>query len=437
MARPALTGTRIRERRLMLGVRQADLARQAGISASYLNLIEHNRRKIGGKLLIDIARHLGVESSALTQGAEAALLQELREAAVGHEGAGADLPRIEEFIGRFPGWAQLLADSAGRIARLERTVERLTDRMAHDPHLAASLHELLSTVTAISSTASILVETDDIDPEWQSRFHRNIHEESQRLTEGAQALVSYLDTMNDDAGVNSSPQEELEAFLRGTGYHIAGLEREEAPSTERLLDAVPELVSAPARALARDYLQRYRQDARQMPLQDFVQCGREHAWDPGAVARALGMDLTAVFRRMAALPLPAVGFPIGLVICDASGTLTFRKPIEGFALPRFGAACPRWPLYQALSRPVLPIRARIEAAGRIPQHFVAYAICQPQGRAGFDDPQVLEAAMLLMPDREGSETGVLPALQVGASCRICPVQACPARREVSILRDGF
>ena len=38
-----LTGTRIRERRLALSRRQADVARAAGISPAYLNLIEHNR----------------------------------------------------------------------------------------------------------------------------------------------------------------------------------------------------------------------------------------------------------------------------------------------------------------------------------------------------------------------------------------------------------
>lgn len=67
MPRSALTGTRIRERRTVLGLRQAELARLSGISPSYLNLIEHNRRRIGGKLLVEIARHLGVEASALTR----------------------------------------------------------------------------------------------------------------------------------------------------------------------------------------------------------------------------------------------------------------------------------------------------------------------------------------------------------------------------------
>lgn len=70
----SMTGSRIRERRVMQGIKQAVLANDIGISASYLNLIEHNRRRIGGKLLLDIAARLEVEPQALTEGAEAALL---------------------------------------------------------------------------------------------------------------------------------------------------------------------------------------------------------------------------------------------------------------------------------------------------------------------------------------------------------------------------
>ena len=80
MVADTLTGSRIRDRRLIRGLRQADLARKIGISTSYLNLIEHNRRRIGGKLLNALADALDVEVSVLNQGAEASLIAALREA---------------------------------------------------------------------------------------------------------------------------------------------------------------------------------------------------------------------------------------------------------------------------------------------------------------------------------------------------------------------
>ena len=109
MNKDSLTGSRIRERRVIAGLKQADLAQQAGISASYLNLIEHNRRRIGGKLLLNIAHLLGVEPSALTEGAEAALIASLREAANDVGRGVAEVERVEEFAGRFPGWAEVPA----------------------------------------------------------------------------------------------------------------------------------------------------------------------------------------------------------------------------------------------------------------------------------------------------------------------------------------
>ncbi len=155
MTRDALTGSRIRERRVMAGQKQADLAKRIGISASYLNLIEHNRRRIGGKLLLNIAAALGVEPTALTEGAEAALIATLREAADDARLSGPEATRADEFAGRFPGWADVLATAQRRIATLERTVETLTDRLAHDPHLAAPLPEPPTPAAAGSNSGGL------------------------------------------------------------------------------------------------------------------------------------------------------------------------------------------------------------------------------------------------------------------------------------------
>ena len=69
MERSAFAGSRIRERRVALGLRQAEVALRAGISGSYLNLIEHNRRRIGGKVLLNIAAALETDPGALAEGA--------------------------------------------------------------------------------------------------------------------------------------------------------------------------------------------------------------------------------------------------------------------------------------------------------------------------------------------------------------------------------
>ncbi len=435
MARDTLTGSRIRERRSIAGLKQADLARQVGVSASYLNLIEHNRRRIGGKLLLNIAQVLGVEPSMLTQGAEAALIATLREAAADAGAVAAEIDRADEFAGRFPGWAEVLAGAHRRIASLERTVETLSDRLTHDPHLAASLHEVLSTATAIRSTASILAETGELEPEWRDRFHRNLNEESRRLAESSKALVSYLDESDDAEDRRGVPQEEVEAFLVARGHHFAALETGETDPAGLIREA-RELTSAAARTIARAVLDRYRDDARAMPLKAFQKAVAAQGADPLALSETFAADLAAVFRRLAALPRGALGGDVGLVICDASGSIVFRKQIEGFALPRFGESCPLWPMFTALGRPLVPIRRRVSQIGRSALLFDCLAVAQPVGAPAFETDPLYQSTMLILPVKGAGDTA-RPAQPVGSSCRVCTRAECRARREPSILREGF
>ncbi|MBT0958641.1 DUF2083 domain-containing protein [Alphaproteobacteria bacterium KMM 3653] len=432
MPATALTGSRIRARRIALALKQGDVAAQAGISPSYLNLIEHNRRRIGGRLLNDIARALRCDATALAEGADATLLDALREAAATHPDAAeaGDMEALEDFAGRFPGWARRLAASHARAEGAARQVDALTDRLAHDPELSAALHEVLSTVTAIHSAASILVETKDIDPEWQARFQRNLAEDSARLTQSAETLVRYLDaTEAEDQGA-LSPQEEMDAFLGAANYHFPPLERAVKPSPRSILASGPPLSEA-AQSLLTAHLARYAREAAAMPLADFTAALKTHGPDPSALATAFTVPLAAVLRRFASLPPDLLSAGTGLVSCDGAGALTLRKEAEGFPLPRFGAACPLWPLYQALSRPMTPIRAALVTGRQTPRRFTAYAICEPLS-AGFDGPQVLEATMLILPQT----LAPLPNAQetrVGPACRICASPDCPARREPSVM----
>ena len=451
MPKGSLTGSRIRARRADRGLKQTELAERVGISPSYLNLIEHNRRRIGGKLLVDLARALGTEPVALSEGAEAALIDALREAAAELGGAAAEegdggggqgarvwpeIERVEEFAGRFPGWAALLAETWARVREAERSVEALSDRLSHDPHLSASLHEMLSSVTAIRSTAAILADTPDLDQEWRNRFHRNINDDSARLADSAEGLVRYLDDGGGEEAGAGTPQEEVEAWLARQGHHLEDMEQGTGDPARMVEEgrAAGALRSAAARVMAGAHLGRYAEDAAAMPLEAFAEAARGANYDPGPLAAAFGVPPAAAFRRLAALPRDMLPGEIGLVQCDSSGTLTFRKPISGFPMPRFGAACALWPLYAALTRPTLPVRAAVEMAGRTPRRFAAFAICQPVGQADFAAPQVFEASMLLL-DEGFEAAGVAsgPVLEIGTSCRICPREACPARREPSII----
>jgi transcriptional regulator with XRE-family HTH domain len=418
----ALSGTKLRDRRLSAGLRQAEVAARAGISPSYLNLIEHNRRKVTPDVMERLATVLGIDRAALAVGKEAALVEDLRAAAA-RGGSGAEVDRVEDLVDRFPGWAAHLVALEARGLALERAVAALNDRMTHDPHLSASLHELLSSLSAVRATAAILAETPDLEPDWAARFHRNLHQDSERLAAGAEALVGFLDAGQgiEEQGI-AAPQEEVEDWLRRRGWTLS-----DAELAGGLTDEIAGLASSAARSLAANLVETARADAGNLPEAAFAAALEVTGPDPVALADGFAASPLAVMRRLAGV----TALQAGLVICDASGTLTFRKPATGFALPRFGAACPLWPLYAALGRPMQPFEARVQMAGQSDRRHRVIAWGETRHPQGLRGPELREAAMLILAD-----DGNGPVETVGSSCRVCARGGCPARREPSILAEG-
>jgi transcriptional regulator with XRE-family HTH domain len=420
-----LAGARIRARRLDLGLAQTALAQQVGISASYLNLIEHDRRRIGGRLLNAIARVLDLDPAQIAQGADGALVGRLEAAAAQHDAPLAD---AEVLAGRFPGWAGLIAAQAARIETLEAQVAGLSDRLAHDPELSASLHQVITAATAIRSTASILTGGEALDRDWQARFHRNIHAESLRLAESSRRLAGFLEAPGtSDAAL--TPLDRVERFLDRMGHHVAALEGPNpALSPEEVAMGAPDLDPA-AREVLRRWLMTYRADAQALPLEQVAQAWREAA-DPLGVAARLGCDLPRLLRRLATLPPGAGPAQVGFVACDAGGALGPRRALDGLTLSRGAAACPLWPLYEALSQPGRALRVRAAMPGESGAVVLCHAIGWIETGPDWAGPARPRAAMLMLREESGAETsGAVPRREVGPGCRLCPRDACPARRE--------
>lgn len=416
MTPSALIGTRLRERRLAAGIRQADLAAAAAISPSYLNLIEHNRRNVTPEVLERLADALGVPAKEFGDNEPVALVADLRAAAATLPEAGAEAERAEDLAGRFPGWARLIAQLQTHNAVLRQAVAALNDRLSHDPHLSSALHELLSALSAVRATAEILVETEDLSADWQRRFHLNLHHDSARLVQGAETLISWLDHSGvETETVAAVPQDEFETWAAARGW-----------SAEPADGDMPWPASPAARDLAGAWLDQAGRDRAAMPPGIFEAALEQSGPDPALLAAKFGTDVLAAMRRIAFLP----DSPAGLVLCDASGTLLFRKPAAGFALPRFGAACPLWPLFSALARPGQPVRALAETPAPGGGRFSCLAFCETRQPYGFDGPELRTAAMLILPAAERAPGA---AIALGPTCRICPRDACPARREPSIL----
>lgn len=426
-----LTGSRIRERRLALGVKQGALAEAAGVSPSYLNLIEHNHRRIGGKLLLELARVLDVDASALTEGVDAGISELLDAAARALGDVPAETERVDELVARFPGWTALIAAQEARAQTLEGQIDALRDRLAHDPALAEAMHEVLSSVAAIRTTADILVRETDLDPAWRGRFHRNLHEDAERLSVRATGLLAQFEAPGAGAEA-SAPEETVEAMFEAADHAFAEIEAQGAGAIEAVLKRTAGMTSAPARERAEARLTAYANDAARLPMAELVGIAAEAGFDPAGVLDALQgdarIDVALVLRRMASLPVQSGAPSFGLAICDASGAMLHRRRLTGFALPRVAPGCPLWPLYRVLGRVGQADVSVIETPRGA--RFKAWSVAQTIGAQGFGAVPRVEATMLVMPMEAGAAAGVAEAEVIagGPGCGTCPRESCAARR---------
>ena len=373
----SILGTRIRERRRAMGVTQAEMSRRIGISASYLNLIERNKRGIAGPLLRRAAAALELRLDELDDAAERRLLETLNEIAAAPDIAalGVEAASAGELIGRYPGWARAL----GALARSERAatmeVQALSDRMTHDTFLVESVHRMLTRVAAIRSAAEILTEYPDAPADRRDQFLGIVSEESRVLTDVCEALSAYFDKARESSR-SLTPLDEVEALFEARDNHFDSIELEAASLTGLLDDGTPAPRRALARALAAERLG---------PLIDAIIAGQPEiqttrardraraalldyatgailapmpAFRPRAAALALRhRGARREFRTGGGDGLPAAGGAFG------RGNAAFRlfsrqrrrhdRRAARIAAPRRAALCPGLPALGALPRPAV------------------------------------------------------------------------------------
>ena len=434
----SVLGARIRQRRRELGLTQADLARRVGISASYMNLIELDKRRIAGTRLHRISEVLDLSLERLDGTAERRLFDELLE--VANTGPlrplGIEVERTGELIGRFPGWARALA----AVTRAERAAtaraRALSNRLSNDPFLGERVHGMLTRIASIRSAVEILADYDDIPPARRRRFTEIILEESRVLSDLGEALAVYLERAEEEASI-LTPRDEVDALFDAHGSRFALLEtaidpaRREA-AIEAVLDGAQGLETSAARLRARAALARYGEAASALPMVAFAQRAQALRYDIEDLARAYGVGVETVCRRLTALP-PAPDTPrFAYVQANAAGTIVELLGDAGVAIPRHAPPCPLWVLFRTQQSPEVAMRQHALLPNGTRHVFVARA--RATGPAGFGRPRHYVSDMIVMSEEDAAatvyaaESDIRPE-EVGPSCRMCPRRNCPHRVE--------
>ncbi len=454
----SIVGTRIRQHRRQSGITQSDLATQVGISPSYLNLIEWNKRRVKPELLTKIAHALAVPTDGLDGASEQRLHESLHAVANLDTVAPAavELERTGELIGRFPGWARALGALAHAQQEAHQRAQVLSERLSNDPYLSETVHHMLSRIAAVRSAAEILVDYDDLTEHRRRRFNTIISEESQILSEVGEALASYLDKTEDTDRV-LTPMDEVEAFCAARDNHFDELERAaEAlapaaesrrpvsrlqnardqvrrdlnPAIDALLAGETTLKTEAARKRARDVLADYATGAILMPLNVFSEQAAAVSYDIEALADVFSVDVESICHRLTALPRDEAVPHFGFVQANAAGTIVKMLNLEGLSLPRYAAACPLWALYRAQQSPETVIRQRVVFPSGA--RFVFVARARHVGVSGFGKPRHYVTDMIAMTEADAQRTVYRPETsapveEVGASCRLCSRVTCAHR----------
>ncbi len=353
----ALIGRTVRRLRAERGLTQQALATRLGISASYLNLIEHDQRAVTASLLIKLTETLRVELVALSGTEERQLEISLREvfadpllgaeavpdAEVGHLAGGAP-NAARAVLALYRAW-RVAREDAGGIAlpsgrRIllpnEEARDFFHERANHFPELEAA---------AEAMAAELAASPHEMNHAIAERLRR-----AHGLTVTVQKLAGAL-RRYDPAARSLVLSEALPRESRGfqMAFQLALLEARDA------VDAVLH-VAAPsspeAAMLIRIGLLNYMAGALLMPYAPFLAAASTMRHDAEALAAHFGVSFEQACQRLSSLQRPgARGVPFFFLRVDPAGNVSKRFSAAGFPFARYGGSCPRWVVHTAFARP--------------------------------------------------------------------------------------
>ena len=438
MAR-ALIGRTVRRLRQERDLSQQVLAARLGISASYLNLIEHDQRAVTASLLIKLGDTLRVDLATLSGSQERQLETGLREV-FADPSLGADTvpdAEIAGLAGSAPNAARavLALYRAWRVAREdaggialpsgrrillpnEEARDFFDDRANHFPALE-------------SAAESMALE---LAPAGPSETNHRVAERLRR-THGLTVTVQPLEgawRRFDPAARMLVLSETLPRESRGfhMAFQLAMLEARDVVESE-LAAAKPS--TAEAAMLMRVGLLNYVAGAVLMPYAAFHDAARTLRHDMESLSARFGVSYEQACHRLSTLQRPdARGVPFFFLRLDPAGNVSKRFSAAGFPFARYGGSCPRWVVHTAFARPAA---VQVQVA-ELPDGaaFLCFARTVTRPAASWGEPRPVHVVAMGCSLSHADEVVYADGLDldrakvgIGLSCRLCDRPDCRSR----------
>jgi predicted transcriptional regulator/transcriptional regulator with XRE-family HTH domain len=438
MAR-AVIGRTVRRLRADRHLSQQALATRLGISASYLNLIEHDQRAVTASLLIKLAETLRVDLAELSGTQERRLEVGLREA-LGDPLLGAEAvpeAEIEALAAGSPNAARavLALYRAWRVAREdaggialpsgrrvllpnEEARDLFDDRANHFPALEEAAEAL-----AADLAPGVPAETNHAIADRLRRVHG--------VTVTVQPLDAALRRF-DPASRTLALAESLPRESRGfhMAFQLTLLEARE-PVETAVSSAAPS--SPEAAMLIRIGLLNYTAGALLMPYAAFREAARALRHDMEAVAARFGVSFEQACNRLSTLQRPgARGVPFFFLRVDPAGNVSKRFSAAGFPFARYGGSCPRWVVHTAFAQPGSVQVQVAELPDGATYLCFARSLARPALRWG--EPRAVHVIAMGCAITHAAAVAYADGLDldrarvgIGLSCRLCDRPDCRSR----------
>jgi len=392
------------------------MAGELQISPSYLNLLESNRRPVTARVLLQLAEKFRLDIGELAASDDERLAAQLMEVLSDpifeeHDVKASD---VRELVASLPNLSRALL-ALYRSHQLKAPGEALGADGTSEGAIEQGLVVLPS-----EEVSEFIQQRGNHFPDLELAAEKLWQENGLALHTLQHDLVKLL-SQRFAVQVEIVPEARMPGFLRRYNPLTRRLELSEmlAPSSRTFqiahqiaflscrqkiehLSVGGKLTSATSDALARSALANYLAAAIMMPYARFIEAARETRYDVEILQSRFSSSFEQVCHRLATLRRPGdEGVPFHLIRVDIAGNISKRFSASGIHMARFGAACPRWNVYDAFATPGM-VRVQLSK--------------MPDGQAFFCIARTIESA------RHTSVRGGLPQrvgrLAMGLGCGI-------------------
>lgn len=444
-------GRKIRALRRQEQMTQAALAAKLGISGSYLNLIEHDKRPLSATLLLRMAELFELDLKSFAAGDDARLLEDLTE--VFGDPVFENHPVLTRDVG------ELVAGTPEAARAIVHLYEAYRERRESAQGLAERVVDGEEGATAEPAMRSrdevgeFMERNRNHFPELEARAERLWEEADLEVEDLFGKLADYL-------------RDRLDVTLRIAGVdEMGGLLRRFDPGKRELtlsvvlrrgsrnfqlahqiglldcgeeIDALvetPQLRSREAKRLGRVTLANYYAAAVLMPYAPFLRAAREERYDLDLLGHRFRASFEQVCHRLTTLRRRgAEGVPFHFVRVDMAGNISKVLGGSGIRFPRFSGLCPLWNVHAAFLRPGM-IRVQLS---QLPDGRTFFSVARTvrKHRGGYHAMNILHAIALGCEVEDAKRLvysdgidlkGATGAVPVGMTCRLCERPDCQAR----------